>query len=209
MAEALDRVQVARRVAPEERFIERFGHVRYIDVLRKPPAWRVAYAKTAACEMGGCGREGAYAEVLIFDHCHRHGWVRGMLCNGHNVHLGRIEAVAALDGVIVNLGSSVLGEFVARCPDCAGAGAVAARGPFAPADPPWLARHRAAEKRREALMSVGAPVARPGSATAHLPLGDGLRTVCGKVADAMVAADLLPVCTLCTRSVERVRGALG
>lgn len=69
-------------------FVDRYGAVRWTPHLGR------RYPRDGACEV--CGRTpvelaAEYAEdrnkhlgVLMFDHCHAHGWVRGMLCLGCN-----------------------------------------------------------------------------------------------------------------------------
>lgn len=190
------------RSGPEELFAARFGHVRYTDAMRKPADLRIRYARTAACEFPGCGLTGKYAEILVFDHCHAHGFVRGLLCTTHIARLGQIEAVAAIEGVTVDLGTTAYAKLVARCPGCSGSPVIEARGAFAPPLPEWLARQRAREERAAAIASAGAPVARPGAAAAHVPL-DGGRTACGRVTDAMVPADGQLLCQKCSRATGR------
>jgi len=100
--------------------------------MRRPAVLRISYARTAACEFPGCGLTGEYAEVLVFDHCHVHGFVRGLLCTGHNARLCQIEAVAAISGVTVDLGTTPYAKMLARCPGCSGSPVIEARGAFAP-----------------------------------------------------------------------------
>ena len=101
----------------KQRFIQRFGHIPYRKVQAKPAHWRATYAATASCELG-CGAAGAHGDALVFDHCHRHGWVRGLVCTPCNTRLGHIEAVMAIPGVRVDLGRTPWGQFLANCPDC-------------------------------------------------------------------------------------------
>jgi hypothetical protein len=112
----------------KKRFTEKFGTVSYTTLKAKPPHWRHGYAATANCELG-CGGEGEYGTAVVFDHCHRHGWVRGLVCNMCNSRIGQIEAVMAIPGVRVDLGTSPWATFLAGCPDCkAGGGDAAAAG---------------------------------------------------------------------------------
>ena len=145
------------------------------------------------CEFPGCGLTGEYAEVLVFDHCHVHGFVRGLLCTGHNARLGQIEAVAAISGVTVDLGTTPYAKMLARCPGCSGSPVIEARGAFAPPLPEWLTRQRAREERAAAIAAAGAPVARRGAALAHVPL-EGGRTAFGRVTGRRSAAmpEVLP-----------------
>lgn len=126
--------------------------------MRRPAVLRISYARTAACEFPGCGLTGEYAEVLVFDHCHVHGFVRGLLCTGHNARLCQIEAVAAISGVTVDLGTTPYAKMLARCPGCSGSPVIEARSAFAPPPPEWLTRQRAREERAAAIPSAGAPL---------------------------------------------------
>lgn len=100
-----------------KRVIESLGHVQYTAIMRKPQYWRIQFAIGVICEMDGCTTGGPYGE-LVFDHCHRHGWVRGMLCNAHNVKVGRLEAVMRIDGIVIDVTGTSYGAFLANCPDC-------------------------------------------------------------------------------------------
>jgi len=171
--------------------------------MRRPAVLRISFARTAACEFPGCGLTGEYAEVLVFDHCHVHGFVRGLLCTGHNARLCQIEAVAAISGVTVDLGTTPYAKMLARCPGCSGSPVIEARSAFAPPPPEWLTRQRAREERAAAIPSAGAPLTRPGAALAHVPLGGG-RTACGRVTDAMLPAGGQPLCQKCFRALGRL-----
>ena len=68
--------------------------------------------------MIGC-LNGTYGDVtLVFDHCHEHGWTRGVLCNSCNVKLGYLETAMAIKGVRVDLGVTPYAKWIAQCPDC-------------------------------------------------------------------------------------------
>lgn len=105
------------KIDPTKRFIERIGEMQYNMVMRKEVAWRMGYAADAVCEMTGCTASGPYPQ-LVFDHCHRHGWVRGMLCNSCNVKVGRIESVMLIEGIVMNVSGTSYASFLANCPDC-------------------------------------------------------------------------------------------
>lgn len=64
----------------------------------------------SACE--GCGRN----KQLGRDHCHDHGWVRGILCPGCNNYLARIDR-----RLLPQAGPGLLVKLLAlrnRCPEC-------------------------------------------------------------------------------------------
>ena len=90
-------------------FTEHFGNVQYARVIKKPAAWRTRCLARYYCEFTGCRGDGA----VVFDHCHRHGWIRGVLCKGCNIRLGHLEAVMSIDGVTVDLGSTGYARFLA------------------------------------------------------------------------------------------------
>lgn len=172
-------------------FTERFGHVQYTVAKGRPDHWRISVVAGSTCEFPGCEVRGGYG-VMVFDHCHRHGWVRGMLCSSCNVKVGRVEAVMTLDDVSVDLGTSGYARWLANCPDCPGEPGrrIPPRGPFAVGIPTPRAR-------KPIPVNPGAPVARPGARIAHLP-ATAMATLCGRVADGMTAAAELPVCRVCT-----------
>ena len=100
------------------RFTERMGSMRYIDVMRKQAAWRIAYVIGTECEVDGCGKRGLYGSVLVFDHCHEHGWVRGLVCTRHNAMLAHIDAVRKISGALVDFSGTSYSALLASCPDC-------------------------------------------------------------------------------------------
>ncbi len=191
--------EVTRLLGNAPSFIERFGHVDYRTVVRQPAHWKVSCLDESCCEMEGCRSR---STVYVFDHCHRHGWVRGVLCNGCNVKLGYLESVMSIPGVTVDLGNTAYGRFLANCPG--GAENVASwlpgKGPFGQPDP--VHYRTAAQRRHDRILAInpGRPVARPGARVAHLPVGLS-RTVCGRVADAMTAAIGMPICRACASGV--------
>jgi hypothetical protein len=178
-------------------FTECFGHVQYNQVKRRPDHWRIGVLAERGCEFSGCGA-GIELETLVFDHCHLHGVVRGILCNGCNVRVGRIEAALLLDGVTVDLGTSAYGDWLRNCPGCAGTPPLPGRGPFALT----LFHSRAA---KPPLAVSGAPVSLPRLRTAHLPSGPR-RTLCGRIADAMVTdTEGKALCGVCARRAGELR----
>lgn len=62
---------------------------------------------------------------MVFDHCHWHGWIRGMICPQHNMRLGQLEAVMRFKGVTVDLGKSAYASYLELCPGCSGAEVIA------------------------------------------------------------------------------------
>ncbi len=120
----------------------KFGHVRYAAVCSPSRAkWRVDYeAKFRQCEM--CyqyviGLGGQRIAKGVFDHCHEHGYVRGMVCVSCNVKLGQLDAARRLPGVTVDRDSPT-GRYLAGCPVC---GEVPYREGTLPVDEParpWI-----------------------------------------------------------------------
>jgi hypothetical protein len=100
-----------------KRFIEVIGPTQYRAIMRKPPYWRIQYAIGASCEFPGCTTTGQYGK-LVFDHCHLHGWIRGLVCTSHNIKIGQVEAVAKIEGIIMDLSGTLYAAFFANCQDC-------------------------------------------------------------------------------------------
>jgi hypothetical protein len=78
--------------------------------------WRVSCANASLCAIDGCEVTGH--GKLVFDHCHDHGWLRGMICSLHNMRLGQIDAVRRIPGVQVDLSGTPYVALLAACPDC-------------------------------------------------------------------------------------------
>lgn len=93
------------------RFQEAVGLVRYAPNLST--AWRSAH-DLSVCEMNDCGK----GEPLCVDHCHVHGWVRGVLCVSHNVRLGHLESASSTPGIKVDLSGTEFGTYRLNCPEC-------------------------------------------------------------------------------------------
>lgn len=176
-------------------FVERFGHVQYLQVKRRPDHWRASVANNSICEFDGCRAGGGYG-ALIFDHCHRHGIVRGILCNGCNVRIGRIEALLGLAGVAVDLGVTAFARWLANCPECP-----ESRDRIAPKEPFATLPFRATPEPVRVI--PGPPVALARARRAHL-LSTGKRTLCGLVADAMVSEVGKPLCLGCAHRAARL-----
>ena len=97
-------------------FVDRYGAVRWTPHLGR------RYPRDGACEV--CGRTPAelaaeYAEdrnkhlgVLMFDHCHAHGWVRGLLCLGCN------NDMVLFDKGLPAASSPRRTAYARNCPDC-------------------------------------------------------------------------------------------
>jgi len=91
-------------------FIGRHGLVRY-----KPTLGR-KYPRDGLCEV--CNRPPTRAKpILLFDHCHLHGWVRGLVCSMCNDGLGFLENGRELKNVYATLATR-LAKFRLNCPDC-------------------------------------------------------------------------------------------
>jgi Recombination endonuclease VII len=91
--------------------------VKYSQVMNKPQYWRIQVCIKGVCAVAGCGIGGYGA--LVFDHCHEHGWVRGIVCCAHNYALGQIDAVRRIPGAVVDLAATEYGAILAACPGCA------------------------------------------------------------------------------------------
>lgn len=100
--------ETRRRTQPPEPasapgFIRDIGYVQ-IATLRtgRLRNWRAAY-RVKPCEFPDCATDGP----RIFDHCHLHGWVRGLFCGPHNIQLGVLDKfLPGLDGVQVTIATS-------------------------------------------------------------------------------------------------------
>ena len=83
-------------------FIQRHGHVQY-SAVKWPPG---QYPLVRRCEI--CRSPGHRA--YVFDHCHAHGWVRGILCTVCNTHMSRVD-----EGKVHTARHLA---YQAQCPDC-------------------------------------------------------------------------------------------
>lgn len=105
-------------------FIEEHGLVRY-GTRRRYPRRRscdLCPLRCVACIAGFisiCGRRvpcpmcarTRAGRSFVFDHCHRHGWIRGEVCESCNVRLGRAEGGSLPD-------DPVLRQYLGNCPPC-------------------------------------------------------------------------------------------
>jgi hypothetical protein len=89
-------------------FIERHGLVNY-RLNQKQTRTRIY--PDGPCEITGCKK---YAGPLVLDHCAFHGWIRGVLCSGHNVMMASIDNGTPGLGGITN---AKLVHFL-KCPQC-------------------------------------------------------------------------------------------
>lgn len=101
-------------------FYQRHGRIRHANIAGLTRQTRLRYlaSEMPVCEIKNCVVAGAHGPVIVFDHCHRHGWVRGLVCTTHNRIIGKVEAVMQIDGVRVDLGETFLADWLTRCPDC-------------------------------------------------------------------------------------------
>lgn len=95
------------------RFIDVVGLVQY-ETRGGMPELREKYG-LSRCEIPGCGS----TLPVEVDHCHEHGWVRGILCRSHNVSLGHLESVMRMPGVTVTVSrDSAWRSYRFNCPEC-------------------------------------------------------------------------------------------
>jgi hypothetical protein len=91
-------------------FVTRHGLVQY-----KP--WRLRkYSREGLCEI--CDRPPSGKPVLLFDHCHAHGWIRGLICNWCNDRAGYVEN-GRKTGFLPLGFLEQFSEYRRNCPDCA------------------------------------------------------------------------------------------
>jgi hypothetical protein len=173
-------------------FVELFGHAQYADIgSYENSGWRASFIGTGECELFGCGEHGP---ALVFDHCHRHGWVRGLLCPSHNVRLGQIDAVRAIEGAVVDLMATPYGRYLPNCFECSGS---QRRHPCDDTSQ-W------AIERPRVRVAISEWHVRPGGTVSHLKLADS-RTWCGRSAEALVPAEAGVLrCGVCFRGASRV-----
>lgn len=170
-------------------FVALYGHVEYRRVMAKKQE-RLDLLGRSTCEVDR--RHGK--SDLVFDHCHEHGWVRGIVCQSCNVKLGQLDAARKLDGIAFVPGNTGFGRIIANCPG--GIENIDAwipsAGPFAQEpSPPRFANPNIIE----ATFVLGR------SNLVHALLGD--RTACGLKADKSTRpATIQPdYCTACARTI--------
>jgi hypothetical protein len=98
-------------------FIERHGYVQYAEIGQPG---QPDYPRVQSCEV--CGTESAWLDppfalspFYVFDHCHTHGWVRGILCLPCNSRMGFVDRGEPQDARLV--------AHRLTCPNCAEPGA--------------------------------------------------------------------------------------
>jgi hypothetical protein len=93
-------------------FIERHGLVRYTRSVG------ARYPRVGPCEIGICRAYDMEAEArhLVFDHCHAHGWVRGLVCVPCNNRLMHIET--GLRPCPPEWQHPALAAHLVKCPEC-------------------------------------------------------------------------------------------
>lgn len=123
----ISRQQAGRPVVPPRPLpTRRYSQVR---------ALRRAGIMTAAagpCEIAGCdadrqariARHGPEPARYVYDHCHAHDHIRGVICVGCNPVMALVDARVLVTGPIYTRQRwpALLAHWV-RCPDCAAAGA--------------------------------------------------------------------------------------
>jgi recombination endonuclease VII len=77
---------ITRLYNPAKLFIEQYGAIQYTQGTGK--TYREWTQDTGICEM--CRGYGSRFRVIV-DHCHKHGWIRGFICNSCNTLLGKYE----------------------------------------------------------------------------------------------------------------------
>ncbi len=103
-------------VAAPKRFARDWGQMRYTRLMQSSRTHvRLAYLAGATCEIDGCTSI-PEAVMLVFDHCHRHGWVRAVLCNAHNVRIAHLEAAWLEYGL--DFTSTPYWPVLMACADC-------------------------------------------------------------------------------------------
>ena len=104
---------MARSSAVTDRgFIQRHGLVQYKHGLG------ARYPREGSCEVGICRAYGIEAGTghLVHDHCHVHGWVRGLVCVPCNNRLMHIET--GLRPIPPRWQYPALLAHLLKCPDC-------------------------------------------------------------------------------------------
>ncbi len=102
------------------KFVEQYGQIRYVTLAGLPRQQRTKYITNPEwtyCEFPECLNQGPYGRI-IYDHCHRHDIVRGLLCGNHNSLVGKVEAVMNLNNVAVDLRHSPFGLWLRNCFTC-------------------------------------------------------------------------------------------
>jgi hypothetical protein len=183
-------------------FVATCGHIQYRDVTsERHVRWRERHLSRCICEIPGCAA--GPGAPLVFDHCHEHGWVRGVVCCGHNYRLGQVDAVLAIDGAVVDLAATAYARHLANCPGCSGTLAQTATTPAPWEYEPWV------PKPAGRPIDPAAKVRHPEKRTVHVRLTEK-RTWCGRSADGMIPvskhrADAM--CASCTKSATRPEDA--
>lgn len=116
-------------------FTDKYGLVQYGET-KFFTRERIMKDKRQRCEIIGCN----WTSGTIYEHCHRHGWVRGLVCSGCNSRMARVDAVAYGlsrypftdmmygDGPSAAETSHALITHWMRCPDCAAVAFIALAG---------------------------------------------------------------------------------
>jgi hypothetical protein len=175
IADQLERESAPPKVFPG--FTETFGPASYRAIMTgRHSRRRRAHLESSACEIRNCD---SGSRKLVFDHCHVHGWVRGVTCASHNCRLGQIDAVREMSGIVINFSATVYGAHLDNCPECAGNPAPELISVMTAIDA-FEARYPDSRARITSRM-----IAKSGGNTAHLALTP-TRTWCGRNADGMV-----------------------
>jgi len=112
--------KAAARLAPPVPLLRRIASpaspISYAEIMRRGPAWRIATWNMSLCAIDGCEVTGE--GKLVFDHCHDHGWLRGIICCTHNYRLGQIDAVRRIPGARLDFSATPYAALLAACPGC-------------------------------------------------------------------------------------------
>lgn len=97
-------------MATADGFVIRHGLVQY-----RPSQLR-KYSRDGLCEI--CDWPPTGKPILLFDHCHTHGWIRGLICNICNDLVGCLETGRNHWRLLTPSLVAQLSAYRRNCPDC-------------------------------------------------------------------------------------------